>query len=642
MSWIEELYKTYENCYGNEEIQLQTNERAKKPLLPPYHTLQNSHLEIRIDGDANFIDANPIVNKNDQEIIIPCTEKSSSRTSGEEPHPLSDKIQYCAKDYIGVKKSFFSSYSMQLHKWADSKFTHPFVNTIYNYVNKGTLYSDIINTGKIFGKLDDDLGDLLIRWKVELPGENEPRCWKNHLLFDCWQKYCVSQESVMGICMVTGERRSLAINHPKRIRHSGDGGRLISSNDRTGFTFRGRFSTNIVIIDEKKEEIAIQPVSISSDVSQKAHSALRWLIDRQSFRNGDQVILSWAVSGLNTPDIFANTLSIFDESEEELKEIDIHSNNDAGQTFARKLTKKMAGFHADLKDTSKIIVMGLDSVSPGRISITFYRELSGSDFLEKLEKWHTQMAWNFLHFSQDQKNKKKSQNGYLHFAPAILSIAEACYGRKRNKDKDFIKFKKSIIERLLPCIIDSKAIPVDIMETAVRKASNRLAFKEGESWQWERTLSVACSLYRCYSIRTSNNKNQYAMALEYERSDRDYLYGRLLAAAEYLEENALHLAGENRITNAARLMQRFSDQPFQTWLSIEKSLDPYKTRLQIKRPKKLFFLKNLIDEIHNIFLPGDYEKEGRLSGLYLLGYHCQRLELIRKNYKEVKESETEN
>jgi len=220
-------------------------------------------------------------------------------------------------------------------------------------------------------------------------------------------------------------------------------------------------------------------------------------------------------------------------------------------------------------------------------------------------------------------------------APAPRTIAEACYGKRLDD-----KLKKSTVERLLPCIVDSQQVPIDLVDSAVKRASNKIGM---DHWEWERTLSVACALYRCYSIRNSNNsiKNQYTMALENERTDRDYLYGRLLAVAEYLEEKALYLAGENRITNAARLMQRFSDQPFQTWLSIEKGLDSYKTRLQSKRPHKLFFLKNLMDEIHSRFLTGDYEKEGRLSGLYLLGYHCQRLELIQKIEKEELETELE-
>jgi len=637
MSWIQELYNTYEHCYGMEETVSIDGKRAKKPLLPLYHKLQNSHIEIRIDEDGNFIDANPIVDKNDQEIIIPCTEKSSSRTSGEEPHPLCDKIQYCAKDYPGNKKSYFTSYSLLLERWANSDYCHPMVKAISNYVKKGTLYSDIFGTGMQFGKVGEDLADLLIRWKVEIFGENETRCWRNKALFKSWKLFSESQESVEDICMVTGRSKPIAINHPNRIRNSGDGARLISSNDKTGFTYLGRFKLNTISLNNSKEDIANQSASVSAEVSQKAHSALLWLIDRQSFRNGDQVIVSWAVSGQETPDALADSLSLFDETDEEkIENVTKISYTDAGQTFGRKLTAKLAGYKAELIDASKIVVMGLDSAGPGRLSITYYRELSNSEFLERIEKWHSQMAWFFLEFFQDTIDKKKKHSGYLVIAPAPRTIAEACYGKRLDD-----KLKKSTVERLLPCIIDGRQIPKDLVDSAVKRASNKISM---ERWEWERTLSVACSLYRCYSNRNTNkNKKQtYTMALETERTDRDYLYGRLLAVAEYLEEKALYLAGENRITNAARLMQRFSDQPFQTWLIIEKGLDSYKTRLQARRPNKLFFLKNLMGEIHNKFLPGDYEKDGRLTGLYLLGYHCQRLELVQKVDKEEKESELEN
>jgi len=631
MSWIEELYRTYENCNCREETSSTNGKRAKKPLLPLYHKLQNSHIEVLLDGDANFIDANLIVDKNDQEIIIPYTEKSGARTTNPCPHPLCDKIQYCAKDYKkSKKKEYFDSYSLQLEKWSHSDSSHPMIKIVNKYIQKECLYADIVGTGKQFGKEDVDIGELLVRWKVEILGENETRCWKNQSLFKSWKLFYEKQEAVQDICMVSGEKKSIALNHPNHIRNSGDSARLISSNDKSGFTFLGRFQLNNVKLNGQKEEkISNQSASISAEVTQKAHSALMWLIDRQSFRNGDQVIVSWAVTGQETPDLLADSLSLFDETDEEkIYEVTQLSYTDAGQTFARKLTQKIAGYKAELKDATKIVVMGLDSAGPGRLAITYYRELSNSGFLERIEKWHTQMAWFFLEFFQDTTDKKKKHSGYMVIAPAPRTIAEACYGKRLDD-----KLKKSTVERLLPCIVDGRQVPIDLVDSAVKRASNKIGM---EHWEWERTLSIACALYRCYSIRNLNNliKNQYTMALENERTDRDYLYGRLLAVAEYLEEKALYLAGENRITNAARLMQRFSDQPFQTWLSIEKGLDSYKTRLQSKRPHKLFFLKNLMDEIHSKFLTGDYEKEGRLSGLYLLGYHCQRLELIQKNEKE--------
>lgn len=616
MSWIEELFNTYENCSTLDEL-----------MTPPFHMRNNTHIEIILDGDGNFIDANLEDLKN---TVIPCTEKSeAARTMNPPSHPLCDKIQFIAKDYNGPKTSYHNKYIELLGIWANSEHTHPMVKAIYKYVQKGTVIADLLGTNKQIIVDNEDPADLFVRWKVEIQGVDESRCWKCKPLFESWQNFYATQDAIKDICMVAGKLSPLALNHPKKIRHSGDGAKLISSNDRSGYTFRGRFLTDEVIIDGKKEEIATQSATISADVSQKAHRALSWLINRQSFRNGDQVIVSWAVSGKKTPDAFAGTPSIFDETDEEkIQEITTTIYSDAGQRFARKLSARIAGYKADMGNSEKIIVMGLDSAGPGRLSITYYRELTGSDFLERIENWHREMAWFFREFIQDPIDKKKKHAGNLVFAPAPRVIAEACYGTKR--DKDFEKFKRSVVERLLPCIVDGRNVPIDLVFTAIKRVSNRLAYRENEQWQWEQALSIACALYSCYQIRNSNNKNNKIMALENERTDRDYLYGRLLAVAEHLEETALYAANEKRETTAARLMQRFADFPFPTWRNIESALVPYKSRLQANRPSVLYKMKGLLDEIHSKFLPGDYEKDGRLSGAYLLGYHCQRLELAYK------------
>lgn len=120
------------------------------------------------------------------------------------------------------------------------------------------------------------------------------------------------------------------------------------------------------------------------------------------------------------------------------------------------------------------------------------------------------------------------------------------------------------------------------------------------------------------------------MALESERHSRDYLYGRLLAIAEHIEEKALYLSHEKRDTNAAKLMQRFADHPLSTWRILEGALTPYKTRLQNNWPGYLQRLMTLLDEVHGLFRGEEFRSDGKLSGEYLLGYHCQRLELQKK------------
>ena len=123
------------------------------------------------------------------------------------------------------------------------------------------------------------------------------------------------------------------------------------------------------------------------------------------------------------------------------------------------------------------------------------------------------------------------------------------------------------------------------------------------------------------------------MALEENRNARDYLFGRLLAVAEQIESIALYYAKENRDTTAARLMQRFADRPFSTWKLIENSLTPYKARINSKAPGLLVGYKELLDEIHALFISGDYTNDKHLSGEYLLGYHCQR-KWLREHKRE--------
>ena len=178
------------------------------------------------------------------------------------------------------------------------------------------------------------------------------------------------------------------------------------------------------------------------------------------------------------------------------------------------------------------------------------------------------------------------------------------------------------VERLLPCIVDGQAIPHDLVLATSRRASNRSAFKLNERWEWEKCLGIACALFKGF-----HTERNYQMALEPDRTTRDYLYGRLLAIAESIESSALFVAGEKRDTSAARLMQRFADRPFSTWRTIETSLAPYKSRLRAQRGGLLFKREQLLDETMAKFNSDDYVDDSPLTGEFLLGYHCQRQEL---------------
>jgi CRISPR-associated protein Csd1 len=152
-----------------------------------------------------------------------------------------------------------------------------------------------------------------------------------------------------------------------------------------------------------------------------------------------------------------------------------------------------------------------------------------------------------------------------------------------------------------------------------------------KEWEWEKTLSIACALYRKFK-----DKENHDMALDPNRQTRDYLFGRLLAIADRLEGVALYKSNEKRDTNAARYMQQFAERPNKTWRLIELSLSPYMARLGGAN-----FFKRLIDEVMCKFDPiEDFNSDKPLSGEFLIGYHCQRAELQAKAHPKDKDGQS--
>lgn len=621
MSWMQKLYQTYDQADQLNDI--------SRPW-PLSHFVKTAHVELVIDDQGNLKPHRTnLLSGEDASTLIPATEASAGKAGAKiAPHPLCEEIGYCASDFPDLELEKNQAYMAQLKAWCDSDFSHPKIKAVYNYLSKNTLWHDLSQlvefpltfTNKRGQKSKIPAEKVFIRWRVEEPDNPCSATWDDDDLISKWIKFDQHTNSKDGLCFVNGTQTRLIANHPRFIRHSSDGAKLVSSNDSSGYTYRGRF------LDET------QACGIGFEVSQKAHNALRWLVNRQGFRNGDQVYVAWAVSGAEVPQPLSDS-GLVNESDdfdlEELAEpveinVQVDHGCNLGQAYARKLSQYMAGYAAKISPNEQITVMGIDSATPGRMGIIYYRELLRDEFFQRLQAWHTQFAWRQRHTKELPNNgdkKSKSQVIWPICAPLPRDIAVAAYGE--NLDDNL---KKKVVERLLPCIIDEASFPRDLLELCVRKASNRVAYSSDKHWLWEKNLGIACAIFKGYYQRHPDNqlRRDYAMALEETRPDRDYLFGRLLAVADYIEEIAQGVGGEKRPTTAARLMQRFADRPFETWRTIELSLQPYMQRLQVARAGFLTNRNKDIDSILALFQHDDFTRNAALSGEFLLGYHCQR------------------
>ena len=648
MSWMQKLYRTYES------ILEQGVTDDTEPLTPVGHTIQNAHIVIVIDGQGNFQTARVMPPKT--AILLPATESSENRTSGEAPHPLADKIQYVAKDYAdygGEKKAYFDGYLKQLKAWCESPFAHPKVQAVLHYVAKGRVVTDLVEAGifpldsdgKVLNKWEAEgdappifsvlpktkgeieFGSALVCWQVEIAGDVHSQTWTDKTIQQSWADYVASEKAEKGFCLVQGKEAVIFTMHPAKLRHTGDKAKLISSNDTAGYTFRGRFAT------------AEEAASVSADVSAKAHSALRWLISRQGIRNGDQVTVAWAISGKPVPSPMKDISSEIDwdnlniSAVENPDEFSSQTSSEQpspdwsvniGRAAAQIIKKKLHGYQAELKAHEQISLIMLDSATPGRMALTYYQEFLPADYFANLDAWIDDFSW-YQRYSIEIPNGKKTdkRTQWRFVPPSPYSIAEAVYGKSLSDT-----LKKQLYARLLPVIAGGTSVPIP--EDLVQKSFQAACNPNGcENWEWQRNIGVACALYKGWRARHHDlsQRRTYLMSLDTENRSRDYLYGRLLAVAENTESYALYLAGEKRATTAERYMQRFAEHPFATWRNIELALKPYQERL---RNNGKDTGAQAIGEIMELFATDDFTCDDKLSGEFLLGYHCQKMEIARR------------
>ncbi|HHX62483.1 MAG TPA: type I-C CRISPR-associated protein Cas8c/Csd1 [Epulopiscium sp.] len=626
MSWITMLDETYDN------IKKQNGDG----LLAVAHSEQNAHIEIILNEDSVMIGANFVAREN-AVTLIPVTEASASRSSGITPHPLCDKLQYLAGDYEdytdkkGIKHH--SAYMEQLGKWKESSYSNKKVEIIYDYLIKGNLIEDLVRF-KILsleanGKLADkfDAGDIklsvgkqldsFIRFRVITLEDDEETVWEDEKLRKDYTEFYLSQQEEVGFCYVKGEMVACTSNHPSKIRHSGDKAKIISSNDTSNFTFKGRFKT------------AQEAMTIGYQVSQKAHNALKWLIKNQGQKVGEKVFVLWGTEAQKTPEVFGDTFDFIDGFMEDYldsEEVDI-----TGIELSKQFNQAILGYKNAIKPNTKLALMGVEAATTGRMSIIFYREyngLDGHELMTNIENWHRTSSWNHRYKFKDKKNV--AFNG----APSLRDIGTVAYGTDRGKSIEAdAKVLSNAVERLLACVIDGSKIPKDIPIRIIERAKRPQNYKE--VYTWLKVLTIGSAMYRKYLY--DYKKEEYTMEVK-ETNNLAYNCGRLLAVADAIESWALRESsdgGSIRTTNAMRYFTRFSISPCKTWGIINDKLNPYKQRLGAKGGK----LYKLLGEISSLIDPEEFEKAVNLDGCMILGFDTQRQALFNTSRKEKNEEE---
>ena len=597
MGLFQKAYETYENHQYLAGVSIE----GKEELLPVAHIFMNAGLELTLNKKGELTKA-ALIEKADAKTIIPVTIESGGRSGKNPPaHPLCDKLSYMLKDN-GNK---YQDYHAKLTAWAESDYTDIKLKIIKEYIESGRIINDLKTCSLWKGdKKDKKLLDMVVRWRIEGLGETATaECWKDGNLFSLWEGYYLSvlagKEASQNkdICMIIGEKLVITDNHPKNIVSFNANAKLISANDTSNFTYRGRFLDGT------------EACSIGYLSSQKAHNALRWLVDKGYSLFG-RSYLCWNPKGKHLPEVWSPL--DFDKKEP------IASPTD----YKKQLKNTLAGYRNNLPDTEDVIIASVDAATNGRMAVTYYNELRASDFLDRIESWYLTCCWN--------------SGKYGIKTPTINEIVKAAYGieREGRLEANDLIFKDNA-QRLVKCLTEKAAIPYDIVRQLLQRASMPQAYDKRKYDNYARLLVTACAVIRKY-YNDKSKREEWSLELDRTKTDKDYLFGRLLAVMEKVERDTYE-ANEEREPNAIRMQAAFCERPFYYTHIIHQRLEPYFTR---HKPSSRIYFKNEIGEIMEKLAEfDDNELNKPLNEKYVMGYYLQRAEMYKSKKKEIKEEE---
>lgn len=595
-----ETYDCHEKRYAGVE---NTNHNALTPIC---HTIQKAKIEITIDTNGKALNAISV----DEDTIIPATEASAGR-SGKDwfkvAHPLCEQLGYLiAED---------NYYIPCLEHWEKSEYSHPILTAVLKYVKNGTILTDLTYYGVI--KPDDSgqydiskIGKWLIRWVVVGLSDDEgaSACWRNQKLQNAFIQYYRSSanNSNANLCMVTGLMEYITTKHPRgTIKHQ-SGAKLISANDSSGFTYRGRFREDW------------QASTVSYLASQKAHNALRWLAAEQGVQAvfGGRTFLCWNPQGEAVPrPVFQLRRPGASPDEVAVQPSD----------YRKQLKQALSGWQEQFRsNTDSVVLAAFDAATTGRLALTYYSEQIAGDFLRRLHDWDQWCCW---------------ENGKFGIqSPSLLQIVNCAFGTQRTelgqtRLKTDDRVLRQQLQRLVSCRVDGGLFPADIEQALVHRASTPQAYDRNV---WLSILFTACAAIRKYYH--DHKKEDWNMELEPNKKDRSYQFGRLLAVLEKIERDTYD-AEESREPNAMRLQSIYVQRPFNTFSTIQLQLK--KAYLPRLSPASRTYYERLIGEIVERVSDTASDLNQPLHDTYLLGYYLQKNELYRSKKGKTTDTEEE-
>lgn len=636
MSWMTSLLETYDEVSKNEQLmensEIIKNQKGKRvkelrPLAPPYHAVISGTIRLEINIEGEFVRADTFSKEEQVLFAVPSTNDSEARTSGSFPFPLHENIKNIMMKAPSGRDS--NDYMTALYNWVNDESFRALpvenrkgVEAVYRYLSKGTLLKDIENDLPGFlHKKDSDKSFIIFAVDGLGPDENANLA-KNRNVRDAWIQYVEAHShdkgTPYGMCYATGEQCELLQKGSRGIIASKDKLFSVQRNPpKDDFPSTGRFTYWGTYFESPAD-----CMSLGRKAASKATSMLRWLIGRQGWKpanSSTQVTIVWdkvhPLAG-DKVSIDVNTLyerdPAFDMDEEDVY--------DTGKEHASLVRKSRDGrYVVGISNVAKkVIIMTVDMPSTGRTSIVYYNEYDADTFVDNALAWHDDAGWEYWDYNKQRLVKR---------APSVRDCLQLALGPNYTAIKANAGLAPNITLEVIRCINNrSLVLPYSLISAAAERLVHTERWSQKETGKYEGAyLTFACGLFRKYY----NQKGMNIMAsLDENINDRSYLFGRVLAYYERIENLGMRQMGTDHETSASKMRVVFFTRPADTSELLWRKIQPYLRVLHNHGGSRTRELQELLARIgtNNLNEPLD-------NAMGLMGYAAQMTK-FRSNKKE--------
>lgn len=547
--------------------------------FPPLHhdtKMCNAICELDVKGD--LLGFRKL--KDPVKVIIPVTLYSMKRAgtdAASAPNPLNDKAEYVGNE----------EYVQLLSAWAEYAAQHLLpggieLAAVLTYVSTGKFQVEAAQAGIS--------RNSLVCFKV-----NDVESWKSEELFRSWTTFysqAIENDPNIrkGLCMITGMEDVLVLKAPKAILQQHPNGKLISCNDKKGFTYRG-------VMNDPDEVM-----SIGIKASHYVHQGLKYVFGHGAVGIGrNDWLCVWSPS--NPTEICTREL-VFGNPDNE-------SNGEATRV---DLNKSLYGSKLlNLQHSDTIVTAVIGGATDGRLCVKHFEESQHSQFVSRLNQWHAAFSWEL---------RNSETKAYEPYYPCVFSLVAAAFGRPDEDGKLTVdeSMRALWVNRLLDAETKGRPIPQSIVDALVKRANNTANYTD-----WIIPITLAAMRKQYYDktgiiLPTTDQK-------EFQK-DRSYLYGRLLAVYEKAEQDYLNLHQDKRIPQAKRYQRAFVRNPAKYTQFLSQSYSTVWSKGLYKNQEKRY--ATAITAIKKAL---GKENNSPLNPNYLFGYYSERKRQYTKQFK---------